>query len=354
MARGRKRKNQKEQSDFNQDEFEEITLPTEVPSTDETDIDLFAAKEKLEQQLILNVTEQALSAQSGTEAYGFENIVGVGISEKITGRRYTGEKCIAVYVVSKEPEDEIDQAALVPKEIDGVPTDVVETGELQAFPHRGRYRPAPGGVSIGHFKITAGTLGCLVKRGNQLFILSNNHVLANSNQAKIGDLIMQPGPFDGGVSAGNIIGRLSEFVPINFSGGVNLVDAAIAQTNSNLVVPESKCFGKISSNVQNCQMWMVVKKCGRTTQTTRGIIIDCNATLRVGYGTQGTAIFQNQIIVVGVPGIAPFSQPGDSGSLVISQFGNRPVGLLFAGSSIVTIASPIQAVLSSFNISIVS
>lgn len=375
MARGRKRKEKNNSSEdngggnFNSDEFESIDLPIEIPIEEEefeqpnldaasfnlqsSDEKLHSVKSQLEEQLIFGVTEQALSAFSGTESYGFENIVGVGISEKLTGNKYTGKKCVTVYVVSKETEDEIDPQALVPKNINGVPTDVVAVGELKAFPHKGRYRPAPGGVSVGHYKITAGTIACLVRRGNQLYILSNNHVLANSNSANIGDPIMQPGPFDGGVSAGNIIGRLSEFVPINMSGGVNFVDAAIAQTSPNLVTPESKCFGSINPNPQNCGMWMIVKKCGRTTQTTRGIVTDCNATVRVGYGNS-TAIFQNQMIIVGVPGIAPFSQPGDSGSLVLNQFSNRPVGLLFAGSSLITIASPIQTVLSLLNVSIVS
>lgn len=388
MARGRKKnkdnKNtnhnsnssfdkQKVNSSFNPKDFENIDLPEEIPSKQEPqgefeEIDLrssgfglqsapsnlLTAKQQLEQQLIFNVTEQALRAEAGTRSYGFENIVGVGISEKVTGSRYTGKKCVVVYVVSKESEDQIDPQAMVPKKINGVPTDVVEIGEVHAFPHRGRYRPAPGGVSIGHFQITAGTLGCLVRRGNQLFILSNNHVLAKSNEAQIGDPIMQPGPFDGGVSAGNIIGRLSEFVQINFSGGVNLVDAAIAQTNPTLVTPESKCFGQISSTPQIPFMWQVVKKCGRSTQTTRGIVTDINATIRVGYGTSGIAIYQNQILIAGIPFIAPFSQPGDSGSLILDQFSNKPVGLLFAGSNIVTIANPIQAVLGALNVSIVA
>jgi hypothetical protein len=163
-------------------EFEEIELPTEAPlpeeegEFEEIDVEavpgeekhsaeaLLAAKGQLEQRLLLDVTEQALSAESGTDRYGFENIVGVGVSEKLVDEDFTGEQCVTVYVVAKVPKDEIANEALVPDEINGVLTDVVATGELTAFPHRGRYRPAPGGVSVGHFRITAGTIGCLVRR----------------------------------------------------------------------------------------------------------------------------------------------------------------------------------------------
>lgn len=64
------------------------------------------------------------------------------------------------------------------------------TGVIEAQLHRFRIRKAPGGVSVGHYKITAGTLGCLATRGRRLLILSNNHVLANSNNARTGDPIL--------------------------------------------------------------------------------------------------------------------------------------------------------------------
>ena len=86
---------------------------------------------------------------------------------------------------------------MVPQALDGIPTDVIQTGPIRTLQgHTGRIRPAPGGVSIGHRDITAGTLGCLVAKNGQTFILSNNHVLANSNEADPGDPILQPGPYD--------------------------------------------------------------------------------------------------------------------------------------------------------------
>jgi hypothetical protein len=98
---------------------------------------------------------------------------------------------------------------------------------------------------------------------------------------------------------------------------------------------------------------MFVCKCGRTTQFTRGRITDCNATVRVGYGTAGTAIFQNQIIIQSLTS-NPFSAGGDSGSLIVTDRTKQPAGLLFAGSATHTIANPISAVLAALGITIVN
>jgi hypothetical protein len=119
------------------------------------------------------------------------------------------------------------------------------------------------------------------------------------------------------------------------------------------VTPLNKCFGKISAAPLPCRLNLLVKKCGRTTQFTRGRITDCNATVRVNYGTAGAALFQNQIIIQSVTP-NPFSLGGDSGSLITTDVGNRPVGLLFAGSPTHTIANPISAVLAALGVAIVA
>src|SRR4030095_5203476 len=115
----------------------------------------------------------------------------------------------------------------LPDVLDDVPVTKTVTGMVLAFsdPTK-RQRPAPLGFSIGHPAITAGSIGArVVNASQQLFVLSNNHVLANSNGASIGDAALQPGPFDGGTSADQV-GTLFAFQPINFSGGNNTIDAA--------------------------------------------------------------------------------------------------------------------------------
>jgi len=103
----------------------------------------------------------------------------------------------------------------------------VPTGYIDALNKRGRIRPAPGGVSVGHFAITAGTLGCLCvgnrpPRSSRLMILSNNHVLANCNICKVGDCICQPGPYDGGKCPADQVAILESWVPINFAGALTM------------------------------------------------------------------------------------------------------------------------------------
>ena len=144
------------------------------------------------------------------------NIIGTGIGYK-NNDSAQGIALIA-NAVKKLPcgtgRDAVGVFNRVSKSYDGIPTDVYEVGDIKAFTtpaeRQAKWRPtAPGGVSIGHHKTTAGTLGCLVRKNGSPYILSNNHVLANSNDAKIGDSILQPGPYDGGGND-DLIGELSK------------------------------------------------------------------------------------------------------------------------------------------------
>jgi hypothetical protein len=145
-----------------------------------------------------------------------KNVVACGVGYKRVGGVVTQEPAVVVSVIKKLPPEALAVDEIIPRFVGPMPTDIVETGVIRALQApTDRWRPAPGGVSIGHFNITAGTLGCLVTRGSDLFILSNNHVLANSNAASAGDAILQPGKYDGGFEADRIA-TLEAFVPIQF------------------------------------------------------------------------------------------------------------------------------------------
>ena len=117
----------------------------------------------------------------------------------------------------------------LPDQVDGIPVAVEITGLFVPRTDRtARARPAPIGFSVGHPDITAGTLGARVTGGGSVFILSNNHVLANRNKARVGDPTLQPGAFDGGTAPGDVIGTLADFEPIRFDGSLNYMDAAIS------------------------------------------------------------------------------------------------------------------------------
>ena len=164
-----------------------------------------------------------------------ENLVGVAKGIKWSNGQPTGKPALLALVSQKLAKDELAKEDMVPAEIAGMKTDVLAVGELfagqaelqpefEALALAKRIRPAPGGYSVGHKNITAGTLGtCVYDRlgdpgdaigiPSKYYILSNNHVLANSNNGQVGDSILQPGPFDGGTDPADRIARL------NRSGG---------------------------------------------------------------------------------------------------------------------------------------
>ena len=121
----------------------------------------------------------------------FPNVVGYGIGKK----NGDGPVGITVLVEKKLPPQALAHRETIPTEIQGAKTDVIEVGRIVAYNHKARYRPCPAGVSIGHYQVTAGTFGVVVKdlKTDRRLILSNNHVLANSNDAAVGDPILQPG-----------------------------------------------------------------------------------------------------------------------------------------------------------------
>lgn len=301
------------------------------------------------------------------------NAVAVGIGYKISGGVQTDEPAVIVSVKQKVPLAQLSAADAVPKLVGGVQTDVIETGEIVAFQDpRQRMRPARPGVSIGHYQITAGTLGCLARKNGEVFILSNNHVLANSNNAQVGDPIWQPGKADGGTSADQI-GTLSEFVAIAFDGsapppigclaqllaffgvkpramqnepGNNKVDCALARpTTPDLVTPDILNIG-VPTGVGTATLGTQVQKSGRTTGYTTGTILQIDVTVSVNYGGP-IATFTGQLMA------GAMSQGGDSGSAVLDM-SKRVAGLLFAGSPTTTIINPIQFVISMLGIEIVT
>ncbi len=206
-----------------------------------------------------------------------------------------------------------------------------------------------------------GTLGSLVTNGTNQYILSNNHVLARTNAAASGEDIIQPGLID--QSPGcfkdtkDVVADLTAFVQILFkSKGLtpnNAVDAAIAQARIGAVDSSGAILdiGTLSSDTLDPALGMAVKKSGRTTGLTHGSVSAIDATVSVSYGSGKTAQFNHQIIVT--PG--SFIAGGDSGSLMVEDVDTNPsaVGLLFAGSSSIAIANPIDAVLSKFGVTMV-
>lgn len=338
-------------------------------------------------------TLSTLVKRHGLRLLSKANVVGVGAGYKETGGRRTDTEALVVLVTRKVHPARLRRSDLVPRSLAQVKTDVLEVGELRILPALGpvpsldperdrtvRVRPAPPGVSVGHYQVTAGTFGALVYDAETRapLVLSNNHVLANitdgrDGRAAVGDPVYQPGRYDGGGQA-DTIAHLERFVPIvraageetcpiarqaerianrvmrwafpghrlslyRWSSATNRVDAAVAA----LVSPEDATdeilgLGRVKGTAEATPGMMVVKS-GRTTAVTRGEVKVVGALVRVGLGEVGYALFSDQIITTAM------AQPGDSGSLVLTEDGHQAVGLLSAGSAQASVLSSIANVL---------
>lgn len=386
----------------------------------------------------MSLIQQAFDAQAqkSNEFLAKRNVVGLGVGYKNKLGEPTGDASVVVLVQQKKPLAALIDDDLIPQEIDGMPTDVVEIGFVRAHGlPTSRYRPViQPGVSAAHMRVGAGTLGAVVRhrQTGERLLLSNNHVFANSNDAQTGDAILQPGPLDGGLLPADYVARLLTFkqlayiedappvVPdtlpeqnpdsgktsdsatnrldwlealialVNFLARItgstrraqaiplaqmaqsaapalaqstgsspaevalnpaasldNLLDAALARpTDPNMFSDEIRDIGRIRGT-KAAELGLNVAKSGRTTGYTQGRVTLLNATVNVQYETVNgtrTARFVNQVITTGM------SKSGDSGSLIVDPADNHAVGLLFAGSEFATIFTPIDRVLSYFNV----
>lgn len=319
-------------------------------------------------------------------------IVGMGVGYKTTEGESTDELGVVMLVEEKLPLAALSHETALPPVIHNVPLDVVQVGKIRVAPpavtqldRTDKWRPAPPGVSIGHYKITAGTFGAAVREkvtGN-LLMLSNNHVVANSNDAKLEDMILQPGPYDGG-TAGDVIGRLHRFVEIDFGQmgngdcplaesyvavgnalarlfrsshivkslrvnpqAVNVVDAGLVKPDTVADIDPNILEIGVPSGTTEAELGMTVMKSGRTTGLTTGKVNLINVTVTVDYGGGRSATFENQVAT------GPMSQGGDSGSLLVTEDnGLLAVGLLYAGSNQATIFNPIKEVFTALMVEI--
>jgi hypothetical protein len=327
---------------------------------------IMSVKAELE-KLLAAIASEAVGVQS--QDMMDANIVGVGIGlGDASSGGPPGEPVLEVYTIEPESVSQVTArlasvAGISALAADDFPIHVVTTGVVDAFQHRMRLRPSPGGISVGHFRVTAGTQGCLVRgrnapRNARLMILSNNHVLANVNAGALGDAIIQPGAFDGGHAPADQIAVLERFVPINFAGGNNIVDCATGWAWPDRVRRELMYvsggvirYFTVGGVPVAALPGMGVGKSGRTTQLTSGHITAIGVTVNVNYGGGRVGHFVNQMSVRAPSG--DFSAGGDSGSLIWTWDARRaPVGLLFAGGGGTTFANRIGDVLNALDVNI--
>lgn len=308
------------------------------------------------------------------------NVNGVGVGNRVRNGRDTDEVCIHVFVERKDPTQDLGATAVVPRTVAGpegdIPTDVVELRNVTAQQDTGRYRPVPGGCSIGPERSnSAGTLGGFAcdDEDDTIVLLSNNHVISNLDNLPVLRRVVQPGRLDGGTLPDDVIGRLKRHVQVNTvanpGGGVpavSVVDAAIGSMDDvprtdNIRQLNVPAIYEVQAPVRN----MAVQKRGRTTLlTNNGTVFSTGVTQNITHRNQTRlGRVQNSFIIRSTDGNV-FSAAGDSGSLILNQVagtlnGTFPVvGLLYGGGTFndgtpATIANDINAVFGALNLSTV-
>jgi hypothetical protein len=211
-----------------------------------------------------------------------------------------------------------------------VPIRVVKTKKIRSnASYQDRIRPVVAGYSIGTTG-GSGTAGLIVSSGNQLYVLSNNHVLTNPTNSNNRAETLQPGGADEGRTVRDRVGYLSRFVTLK-TNGTNRIDAALSRPVRNSILsPKYATVGNIPGHVTSYRVGERFKKVGRTTGLTRGRVDSVNTDVQVDYGRDvGVLTFRNQSIILSD---TPVSLPGDSGSVWLRSADNFAAAVNYAGT----------------------
>ncbi len=316
---------------------------------------------------------RALNVAAAVVSAG-RNVHAVGIGAKVTEGRTTTTSCIRIYVIQKLPLSLLPQRDQLPRQIDGIPTDVIEAppafaalkrarkkitraaaapgttavlGAVTAGPtcsdqRQARQRPVVAGISTAHHDVTAGTLAYFCRSTShgddpaQIYVLSNNHIYSNLNRAVVGDPLYQPGPIDGGVAADHFADFVRA-VPLQLDGtNPNRVDAALGSLLPRVPFDLEVCtIGKITGTARAVEN-MQIRKHGRTTGYAEGTVSDELIDAIVAMDPDDSSkvgLFQNQMRLVPAAPFTAIGLGGDSGSLVVNKSASEAVGLYFANPS---------------------
>lgn len=269
------------------------------------------------------VDARSLKANYADDLLDDENVATVGI-----GKDDDGNEVLVIGVKDSA------QAVSLPQGLNRQDYRIDEVGEFKAESYgsqlaaqnrQSEHRPVPGGVSVGHVDITAGTTSYLLTDGSDVYTASNNHVYANVNQGQQGDTIIQPGDADGG-SSDQQSAELVDYVPIEDGVTVDVAWAEPVVEHTTDIID----IGAPQGQPRRAEVGETLTKSGRTTGVTEGVVNQIEASVDVNFGDAGTIRIEDLIVT------EDMSDGGDSGSAVLGVDDNAPVGLLFAGSDTAT------------------
>jgi hypothetical protein len=301
-------------------------------------------------------TEQeyvAIKERAEKELFKIQGVHAVGLGANGEKRN---ETAIHVYVDKSQLPATANVADLIKNSYEGVPVQIIYAAQFEAHVDDNKYRPLQGGAQISlitsmdccKYNYSNGTLGCLVKRNsdNEVVLLTNQHVIdgidgsdifqpkVNMTQCCKGyccekDVVASP---DKLVLSSDVDGATATLHGTDWKN--TIIDIGTIQGTHTVTQQE------VSSNAY------VLRKRGRTTGLTSGIASSISLS---GTRTDGWQ-YVNQLAIAGVN----YSNPGDSGSVVVND-ANEIVGLLWGGNpSVHGVASPIAFVQAQLDITVMT
>jgi hypothetical protein len=318
------------------------------------------------------VTWQVNGATGGSQKFGFISSTGLFVAPSAVPTKSDGQGNTITTTLTITAVSQADSTASATSTVTIVP----ENANTQSVPIElgttgGNAHDFVNNTAKNTITCCGGTLGSLVTRGTVQYILSDNHILARSDGATVGDAIIQPGLIDTATctTAGTTtVANLSQFSNLQATPSPN-IDAAIAQVITGKVDPAGNIIylgASVDANgvpvagapqagtgipASSVAIGRPVAKSGRSTGLTCSTIEATNISTSVDYtvncdgtGTKFTVNYSNQIGVIG----GDFSGEGDSGSLIVTQDTTSPVALLYAGSDTDTVGNPVADVLNFF------
>jgi hypothetical protein len=230
----------------------------------------------------------------------------------------TEELCLRIHVNQKKPPALCRTREIVPREIDGIRTDVVERRYYSNAGASGAAgRLVQAGRGVGNPKARAGTIGLVVYDGTQPAILSCEHVLAGP-KAAIGDAILLPAVEAGGKIPDDVVASLTRFLPQGSSG-----DFAIARIEASRAFDTTVLVsGAKISTTAPATLGDVLEKVGSTTGLTRGIVEGIG-----DYLVQPGNFLMTGLQIGRLDETRDLSLPGDSGSVWYTRDTHYGVGV---------------------------
>ncbi len=273
------------------------------------------------------------------ERYGhLPNVTGVDVGRKYKGPggRLTDRIAVRLHVLQKVLPVNLDPDELLPREIEGVETDVVEAvyraqaGDVDRSRTKTALVVQPG-ISVGHYKTAGGTLGLIVYDlgDGKPCLLSNWHVLAGSQAAAPGDPVLQTCKRYGGNTFNNTVASLERFY-VGEDG-----DAAIAKLHAETQTSPAQLGSEIVLNgLREPSLGEVLEKSGALTGVTRAVVDGIGRYfVRYPGAAQVTGVDGFKLVPNHRSGGEEISGPGDSGCVWYARRERVGVGLHFAGET---------------------